>query len=140
MTSRLLRIGMAILVGVLVVPGLAQARGRGHGKTKVRVVTQSRYYAPQRSRVVVYGAVRFNGYDRDDYYGDYGRYVGGYYTQYNDPYNYPPDWHHGRKVGWRGCNLPPGLAKKYGCGAYYYNGNYYRPNGTIISVTFATGR
>ena len=23
---------------------------------------------------------------------------------------------HGKKRGWRGCNLPPGQAKKYGCG------------------------
>lgn len=27
----------------------------------------------------------------------------------------PHGWNRGRKVGWRGCDLPPGLAKKYGC-------------------------
>lgn len=27
----------------------------------------------------------------------------------------PPGWERGHKVGWRGCDLPPGLAKKYGC-------------------------
>ena len=27
----------------------------------------------------------------------------------------PPGWDHGRKVGWGGCNVPPGQAKKVGC-------------------------
>ncbi len=55
----------------------------------------------------------------DDY--DYG-WRGGY-------------WAPGRRVGWRGCDLPPGLAKKYGCynrpvvlvPRYYYRPYYYRP-------------
>ncbi len=28
----------------------------------------------------------------------------------------PYGWNQGRKVGWGNCDLPPGLAKKYGCG------------------------
>jgi len=32
--------------------------------------------------------------------------------RYNDD---PPGWRHGRKAGWRNCDLPPGLAKKRGC-------------------------
>ncbi|MGH9787131.1 MAG: hypothetical protein ACRD4U_00330, partial [Candidatus Acidiferrales bacterium] len=27
----------------------------------------------------------------------------------------PHGWDRGRKVGWGNCDLPPGLAKKYGC-------------------------
>ena len=27
----------------------------------------------------------------------------------------PYGWDRGRKVGWGNCDLPPGLAKKYGC-------------------------
>ena len=27
----------------------------------------------------------------------------------------PYGWNRGRKVGWGNCDLPPGLAKKYGC-------------------------
>ena len=27
----------------------------------------------------------------------------------------PQGWDRGRKVGWGNCDLPPGLAKKYGC-------------------------
>jgi len=140
MTNRLLRIAIAVLAGVLVVPGLAQARGRGHGKTKVKVAAQSRSYAPQRSQVQVYGAVRIGGHDRDGYYDDYGWRDRGYYSQFEGPYDRPPGWYQGRKVGWGACNLPPGLAKKYGCNAYYYDGHYYRPDGTVISVTVSTGR
>ncbi len=38
--------------------------------------------------------------DDDDRYGRSGR---------------PPGWTHGRKTGWGGCDVPPGLAKKEGC-------------------------
>ena len=36
----------------------------------------------------------------------------GHRGRYNDD---PPGWSHGRKAGWRNCDLPPGLAKKRGC-------------------------
>lgn len=32
----------------------------------------------------------------------------------------PPGWDRGRKVGWGNCDLPPGLAKKYGCGSGFF--------------------
>jgi hypothetical protein len=138
MTNRLLRLGMAILVGVLIVPGFAQARGHGRhherGRDKVRVERHVRYYRPPQRHVAVYGDVRFNGYRRD--YDDYDDDGGGYWGVYYSPYYL----YHRRWEAWGGCGLPPGLAKKYGCDAYYRNGHYYRPNGTIISVTFATGR
>ncbi len=28
----------------------------------------------------------------------------------------PPGWDRGRKTGWGNCDVPPGLAKKEGCG------------------------
>lgn len=40
---------------------------------------------------------------------------------YDDDDGRPPGWSHGRKVGWRGCDLPPGQAKKQGC----YGGRRY---------------
>lgn len=36
----------------------------------------------------------------------------GHRGRYNDD---PPGWSHGRKAGWRNCDLPPGQAKKRGC-------------------------
>ncbi len=30
----------------------------------------------------------------------------------------PPGWSHGKKTGWGDCDLPPGLAKKQGCGSF----------------------
>jgi len=34
--------------------------------------------------------------------------------QYRSSYR-PYGWDRGRKVGWGNCDLPPGLAKRYGC-------------------------
>lgn len=60
--------------------------------------------------------------DDDYYYSDYG-WRRGY-------------WAPGYRAGWRGCDLPPGLAKKYGCYSRpvvlvpryrYYRPRYYRP-------------
>lgn len=70
-------------------------------------------------RVVVRG-----GYDFDDY----------------APARRPPGWERGRKVGWGGCDLPPGQAKKYGCyGTRYryddddgYRYHQRRPSTVII--------
>ena len=35
----------------------------------------------------------------------------------------PHGWNRGRKVGWGNCDLPPGLAKKYGCRSNFRNDN-----------------
>lgn len=144
MTSRLLRIGRALLVGVLVVPGLAQARDhdRDHDRDgrRVRAEHRARYYALARRHVAIFSDVRINSFHRD--YDDYDDDDGGYGRVYYIPYfgYYPYYGYHGRREGWRGCSLPPGLAKKYGCYAYYRDGYYYRPDGTIISVTIGAGR
>jgi len=35
--------------------------------------------------------------------------------RYAGPPHRPPGWDQGRKNGWGGCDVPPGLAKKMGC-------------------------
>lgn len=35
------------------------------------------------------------------------------------PSKRPPGWDHGRKTGWGDCNVPPGQAKKVGCGPVF---------------------
>lgn len=80
---------------VLSAPALAHDGWRGHRRSNVVVVVNSRHH------------------DWDD------------------------GWYRGRRVGWRGCDLPPGLAWRYGCydrpvvlvPRYYgpYYGPYYRP-------------
>ena len=56
-------------------------------------------------------------------YADFGRYDRGHYR-------YSEHWRHdhGRRVGWRGRDLPPGLAKKYACehGRYVHSHGDYR--------------
>lgn len=75
------------------------------------------------------GDYRDSRYYRDGYPQPYGRRLGrvtvvvgdpgyGGYVQYgNEDYGNgrPQGWDRGRKRGWRGCDLPPGQAKKYGC-------------------------
>jgi hypothetical protein len=72
---------------------------------------------------------RDSGYYRDDYARHYARRLGRISVVVGDPgyggyrrYGYedygngrPRGWDRGRKKGWRGCDLPPGQAKKYGC-------------------------
>lgn len=83
------------------------------------------------------GDYRDSRYYRDGYPQPYGRRHGrvsivvgdpgyGGYVQYgNEDYGYdrPQGWDRGRKRGWRGCDLPPGQAKKYGCQSNYLD--YY---------------
>jgi hypothetical protein len=85
-----------------------------------------------------------HGRDRDD---DDGRAQvrvivrqnGGYFYS-SGPERRPPGWDRGRKVGWGGCDLPPGQAKKYGCyGSGYryddddgYRYHQRRPSTVII--------
>lgn len=56
-------------------------------------------------------------------YADSGRYDRGHY-RYNEHWRRD----HGRRVGWRGRDLPPGLAKKYACehGRYVYSHSDHR--------------
>ena len=37
----------------------------------------------------------------------------------------PRGWDRGRKVGWGACDLPPGLAKKYGCRSTFFGRQRY---------------
>ncbi len=49
-------------------------------------------------------------------------------------HNDPPGWSHGRKAGWRNCDLPPGLAKKHGCYPTRYRRVRYPVRGSYIVV------
>ena len=42
-------------------------------------------------------------------------------------------WDRGYRVGWRGCDLPPGLARRYGCykGSVVLVPRYYRPRSGV---------
>ena len=84
------------LLAMFAAPSIAQA---DHGRR-----------GRDRSRVVVYA--------------DFGRYDHGYRGGYYD--GYPRGWDRGRKVGWGDCDLPPGLARKYGCYDRSYYPAYYR--------------
>ena len=82
-----------------------------------------------------------HGRDRDDDRADVRVVVrqGGGYFYSAGPARRPPGWERGRKVGWGGCDLPPGQAKKYGCYAsdyrYYDAPRYYYPPPRRSSVS-----
>ena len=99
MRSKLSGIALLMFAVMLLLPMSALAHDRGHGNKWKK-----------QSRVVYH--ISDPGWR---YYNINGRYYG--------PYDYSP----GRKVGWGGCDLPPGLAKKYGCrGAWYRTERVYR--------------
>ncbi len=81
-----------VCVVTLAAPALAQGRGRARFGNHSRVIV----------RVDDRGSVRVRS-PRVIVVDDFGR------------SGRPHGWSHGRKVGWGGCDLPPGLAKKHGC-------------------------
>jgi len=56
----------------------------------------------------------------------------------------PRGWDRGRKVGWGWCDLPPGLAKKYGCRSTFigrhrhydrrFDRRFRRDSGLVIRI------
>lgn len=46
----------------------------------------------------------------------------------------PPGWDRGRKTGWGACDLPPGQAKKAGCGWSYGIDRRRPPRGPVIVI------
>ena len=102
MRSKLSGIALLVLIAMLFLPSTAMAHDRGHSNR-----WKGQHRVEHRN-------------DRDSawrYYLIGGRYYG--------PYR--EGWDRGRKVGWGNCDLPPGLAKKYGCnGAYNRTNRYYR--------------
>ena len=100
---------------MLFTPGVAQAHdGWRHGRDRV---------------------------DRTDVRVQIGR-DGGYFYDAG-PARRPPGWDRGRKVGWGGCDLPPGQAKKYGCYGssyrYYDAPRYYYvpPRRSSVTIFFS---
>jgi hypothetical protein len=121
MRARLLRIGLALLAALTlsVTPSLAQGRGRGHAKARVNtrtVLVVSDFHRHDRGRVVLRDRIFFPGVIRDS-----GR---------------PPGWDRGRKVGWGNCDLPPGLAKKYGCRNGFFVRDRYPRTRPVIVIGF----
>ena len=48
----------------------------------------------------------------------------------------PPGWDRGRKTGWGACDVPPGLAKKSGCGWTFFGNERRRPHrGPVIVIS-----
>lgn len=103
MRARLFTTGAALLMLLTLAATPALARGRGHrGRTASRAMVM---VAPQRD----FDSERFDRARRDRttrvvFYGD----------RFSSAQR-PPGWNRGRKTGWGSCDLPPGLAKKYGC-------------------------
>ena len=94
---------------MLLLPTFALAHDRGHGNKW------------RKQPRVVYRHGDFSGWR---YYHIHGRYYG--------PYRH--GWDRGRKVGWGNCDLPPGLAKKYGCPGSWYRTNRYYRGYPVISI------
>jgi len=46
----------------------------------------------------------------------------------------PPGWDRGRKTGWGACGVPPGLAKKAGCGWTVFGNARSRPRRSPVIV------
>ena len=116
MRPKLTSIALLLFVFMLLLPASAIAKDHGNSRGK-RVKNQSR---------VVY---RYE--DGWRYYSIGGRYYG--------PYR--EGWSNGRKVGWGNCDLPPGLAKKYGCsGAYRRTDRYYRGYPVVSIPLDSNGR
>jgi hypothetical protein len=115
MRRRLMQAMLALVVAlILATPSLAQGRGRGLGKTRDRrvVVSASLFDRRESRRVIILDdGARFSR----------GRFSGR-----------PRGWDRGRKVGWGRCDVPPGLAKKVGCGNRIVVLSEPRPRRTVI--------
>ena len=109
MRLRLLPIALVVLAlaSLAAVPASARHRDRRFNDRRTRVIVvdrsprvtffQDRSFFDRSPRVTVFGNRGFA--DR------------------------PHGWNRGRKVGWGNCDLPPGLAKKYGCRSNFRNDN-----------------
>ncbi len=52
-------------------------------------------------------------------------------------YYRPYGWDRGHKHGWRGCDLPPGLAKKYGCRSNFRRDHRRVQRRPVIIIPFS---
>ena len=116
MRSKLSGIALLMFAVVLLLPTVSVAHDRGRGNSWKR-----QHRVEQR-------------FDRDAGWRYY--YIGG---RYYGPYR--QGWDRGRKVGWGNCDLPPGLAKKYGCnGAFNRTDRIYRGYPVISIPLDSRGR
>jgi hypothetical protein len=87
MRTRDLRLGLVLVAGLALAALPGFAQGRGHGRGKS---------ARDEGIFVGRGGIVIEPLERS------GR---------------PPGWDRGRKTGWGNCHVPPGQAKKEGCGS-----------------------
>lgn len=112
MRRRWAQIGLALLLALALFAtlGFAQGRGRGQARGKSRatvVITDDRFDRFE----------RFDRRDRDRVVIARDRVI--FPGTFNGA-GRPPGWDRGRKVGWGNCDVPPGLAKKYGCRSTFF--------------------
>ena len=122
MRARLLTAIAALLALLTLAAMPALARGRGPRATSRRSAVV--LVAPERDfHTYRFEPIRFN---RDTRFDSYSDRIG--YPQR------PPGWSRGRKTGWGRCDLPPGLAKKYGCHQSFILPSRLPRNGAVLRV------
>ena len=118
------------LVALTAAPALVQGRGHGGGKRhrEARVEFRERHFDRERELE----RDEDHDFDRDDrvimcsspsiFFLDF------FGTRH------PPGWDRGRKVGWGNCDVPPGLAKKFGCRGVVFRGDRRPRRGSVIVI------
>ena len=102
---QLIQIALALLVAWTIFPQSSMAQGRGHafGRARDRVRIEVRVRSDSRGVLCAPRRTVF----------------GGFTTRFGRPHG----WDRGRKTGWGYCDVPPGLAKKYGCREFVVRGD-----------------
>lgn len=125
MRGRWLVLSLALLMVLTLAatPSLAQGRGRARGRVDSRVT-------------VVFDARNFDrGFDRRRFDRDNRvRVVVRDRGFFGFGAGRPAGWDRGRKVGWGNCDLPPGLAKKYGCSGFTFRDTRFPRHGPVVVI------
>ena len=114
-------------------PSLAQGRGRARGRvdSRVTVVLDARSFDRDGRRAAIRGRdFDRRRFDRDDRVRVIVRERG----LFGFGAGRPPGWDRGRKVGWGNCDLPPGLAKKYGCSGFGFRDTRFPRRGPVVVI------
>lgn len=110
MRRRLFRVGLALVaaMAIFALPGFTQGRGHinGKGRAHIEVRDHDRVRGP--NRVL--------------------------FPRPHDLSNHPQGWDRGRKTGWGNCDVPPGLAKKFGCRGFVFRGDRHAHRGPVVPI------
>jgi hypothetical protein len=97
-----MQFALALLIAGITASQPSMAQGRGHAfarsrdaRFELRVRNDDRVIVQRPRRTVIFADFRTRS-------------------------NRPPGWDRGRKVGWGNCDVPPGLAKKFGCSGFAF--------------------